>query len=79
MNKCVMCDKETDELCSGLVCRDCHVSVSWDDCVNRTFDADLALKGGMSLEMAKDWFPNADLDKIRSGQSIHSSSRRAKT
>jgi len=68
-----MCGKETDELCSGLVCRDCHVSVSWDDCVNRTFDADLALKGGMSLEMAKEWFPSADFNKIRSGQPIHSS------
>lgn len=73
MDKCTMCGKETDELCSGLVCRSCHVSVSWDDCVNRTFDAALAVRGGMSLKVARDWFPDADFDKILSGKSIHSS------
>jgi len=78
MNKCLLCGKETDELCSGLACRDCHISVSWEDCVNNTFDADIALRGGMSMKMAREWFPNANFDKILSGQPIHTSDTKVK-
>lgn len=74
--KCNICGKETDELCHDLVCRECHISVSWEDCVNRTFDAEIALRGGMSLTMAKEWFPNADFEKIQRGTPIHTLHRK---
>ena len=34
MPKCVNCGKEVDEVCGDGFCRDCHVSISWEDCVS---------------------------------------------
>jgi hypothetical protein len=32
METCLICDNEVEEVCPDGVCRDCHVSVSWEDC-----------------------------------------------
>lgn len=42
--ECSLCHKPTTEYCSTLACRDCHVSVSFEACVNRTTPMDLAWK-----------------------------------
>ena len=37
--KCNGCGKEKKELCSDGYCRKCHVSISFEDCINKTFEA----------------------------------------
>lgn len=32
--KCTLCGAETDDYCNDLVCRDCHKTESFEDCVN---------------------------------------------
>lgn len=31
---CVMCEKPAEELCGDQVCRDCHKSLSFEECVS---------------------------------------------
>lgn len=38
--KCVNCDKEVDEVCGDGFCRDCHVSLSFKDCMSGKWTAD---------------------------------------
>jgi len=35
--KCVDCGKEVDEVCGDGFCRDCHVSLSFEDCIDGTW------------------------------------------
>lgn len=42
--ECSMCKKMTEEYCSGLTCRACHVSITFEDCVNGTDPETLAWK-----------------------------------
>lgn len=41
--ECYICEKMVDEadVCSTDACRDCHVSITFEDCVNRTTPDDL--------------------------------------
>lgn len=41
---CSICGKEVSEYCSTLTCRACHVSITFEDCVNRTTPEELAWK-----------------------------------
>lgn len=41
--KCELCNQESEELCNDLVCRACHVSISFDDCVSGTYSAKVLL------------------------------------
>jgi len=61
MDKCTMCDKETEELCGDVVCRECHVSLSFEDCCDGTWSASMAKKNGYPDEMLKKLYPNAKL------------------
>ena len=62
MNKCVMCGKETDELCPDEVCRECHKSLSFEDCCDGTWSARLELKAGVPLDIVKTMHPEAKID-----------------
>jgi len=34
---CAACNEEKEEVCGDGYCRECHVSLSFDDCVNGTW------------------------------------------
>jgi len=61
---CTICGREAEELCPDGVCRACHVSVSWDDCNNKTWDARLSLQAGVPLDLVKKIHPQADHEKL---------------
>lgn len=44
MVKCSLCCQEVpeSETCSTLACRACHVSISFEDCVNKTTPEEVA-------------------------------------
>lgn len=46
MVECSLCGKSVKEedVCSTLACRDCHNSVTFEACVNRTTSEELAWK-----------------------------------
>lgn len=44
--KCSRCGKGGVERCGGDHCRDCHVSLSWEDCVDGTYSARVLLRAG---------------------------------
>jgi len=58
---CVICKTKVDEVCQDGVCRPCHKSISFKDCMNHTWDANLALKAGIPLRMVKELYPNAEI------------------
>lgn len=57
--KCVSCKKEVDEICPDEFCRNCHVSISFEDCCDETWLAEQNLKKGRSIEETKQLYPNA--------------------
>jgi len=61
MTKCALCGKETaeEDLCPDLVCRGCHVSVSFEDCCDGTWAAKNDLRMGVPVELVKKIHPNA--------------------
>jgi len=59
--KCEICGKMTEELCPDLVCRDCHVSLSFDDCCDGTWSARLDLASGTPYDMVKKMHPDAKI------------------
>ena len=38
--KCVSCNEEVNEVCGDGFCRECHVSLSFEDCVSGKWAAD---------------------------------------
>lgn len=49
--KCSICGKLALEYCSALTCRACHISISFEDCLNKTTPEEKAweaLKGNRS-------------------------------
>ncbi len=40
------CGRVVDARCGGDHCRDCHVSLSWESCVDGTWNAQQLLKTG---------------------------------
>ena len=63
MRKCESCGEEREEqdLCGDGFCRDCHVSLSFEDCVSGAWLARQNLRMGTPLEMVKKMFPNVKL------------------
>jgi len=54
------CGQEVDERCpSGDHCRDCHVSLSWESCVDGTWNALQLLKGPRTREQVLEIYPDA--------------------
>lgn len=42
-------DSTVDEVCADGFCRECHVSLSFEDCVNGTWVAEQRKAGGLSI------------------------------
>ena len=60
MYKCDGCFKEAEELCGGLMCRECHVSLTFEDCVDGTYSVGVLLKEkSHSNEDLKEIYPDA--------------------
>lgn len=58
--KCPTCQKPCDETCPDGLCRACHVSCSWEDCVDGTFNARTMLEGGTrTREQLLELYPKA--------------------
>ena len=53
--------KEEVEICPDGVCRNCHVSVGWDNCVTGTFNAKQLLKTGRTKDQILELYPEAQL------------------
>ncbi len=60
---CIMCEKHADELCQDFVCRGCHVSCSWEDCVTGTFNAEMMLRNGHDPEYVSYIYPDAKIGR----------------
>ncbi len=67
--KCKNCNEEVDNVCRDGFCRECHVSITWDECVSRTFEARLCLEQYRKIGIpekeartkAKEVYPNAKI------------------
>ena len=54
------CGQEVDERCGGDHCRDCHVSLTFEDCVDGTWNAQQLLNAGVrTKENIKEIYPDA--------------------
>jgi len=49
---CCSCNKEVNEVCGDGFCRECHVSLSFEDCVNGTWVARMNMEGFTKAGMA---------------------------
>jgi hypothetical protein len=56
---CYMCNTNQVEICNDGVCKNCHVSVSWEDCMDQTYNAQVMSRSGRSKESLKKMFPRA--------------------
>lgn len=63
--KCYQCGKEGVEVCQDGYCRDCHVSIDFDDCTSGTDSARRLLASGHPIEEVRRLYPNADLPEAR--------------
>lgn len=59
MVKCESCGNDVTEVCRDGYCRKCHVDLSFEDCMDGTYTANILKKGGMPLEYIKRAYPNA--------------------
>jgi hypothetical protein len=59
MKKCAGCSKPKKELCSDDRCKECHVSCSWEDCTDGTWNARMLLSTGHPREEVKWLYPEA--------------------
>lgn len=57
----MLCGKKAKELCNDLVCRKCHVSVSFEDCVDGTWSARMRIAAGVPREFVKKIYPEAKI------------------
>ena len=51
--KCVLCEKEVKEVCGDVVCRDCHRTLSFEDCCNGIGETRLNWEALRKLEAKK--------------------------
>ena len=57
---CSICDAKVVEVCTqGQACKECHVSCSWEDCMDQTWEARQQLKSGRTREEVLVIYPNA--------------------
>jgi hypothetical protein len=57
--KCISCNKEVVEVCGDGFCRECHVDLTFDDCVDGTYMARQARASGVPEEVIKICYPDA--------------------
>lgn len=60
------CDQEVDEVCRDGYCRACHVSITWESCLDGTWANVLRAEKGMTPNSAETREPireNRDLIK----------------
>lgn len=43
VGECSICKNLNVELCNQLVCRDCHVSLTWEDCMDGSDNVAISL------------------------------------
>lgn len=58
--RCVICGADA-ELCQDGVCRRCHISTSWEDCITHTDKARALMKTGLSREDVLQTYPEAKI------------------
>lgn len=63
MKKCHICNKEVEEVCPDGVCKGCHKSVSWEDCMDGTWNANVLLRSGYPYEEVIKRYPTARIPK----------------
>lgn len=59
MQKCDCCGKKARVMCKSGVCKKCHISCSWKDCIDGTYVAKIMLKGGYTKKEIKSYYPKA--------------------
>ncbi len=59
MVKCRDCHKEVNEVCGDGYCRNCHVSLSFEDCMDGTFTANILKNMGTPVKYIKTAYPKA--------------------
>jgi hypothetical protein len=60
MNCCDGCGAIVEEVCPDLYCRECHVSVSFEDCCDSTYNAKAMIEAGLrTVEQARKEWPRA--------------------
>ena len=52
--RCVNCGKIVKEVCPDGYCRDCHVSLSFEDCCDGTWSARMMKRTGWPKEKIKE-------------------------
>ena len=58
---CVNCGKKVKEVCGDGYCRECHVSLSFEDCVNGTWAARSNMRLGFTRKRMKKLYPGAEI------------------
>lgn len=61
LTRCFMCLLLFKELCQDDVCRNCHTSVTWDDCTSGTWNAKILLQNGHTKEEVLAIYPDAKI------------------
>ena len=49
-----------DVVCGNGFCRNCHVDLTFEDCINKTWDAQVRLSNGYDIEGARKRYPNKE-------------------
>ena len=62
---CNLCHRPVDERCNDDVCRACHKSLSFEDCVDGTWSAAASRRLGYSEERLREMYPAADLERSK--------------
>lgn len=57
--RCDICKQPAAEVCHDGVCRSCHKSVTWDDCVTGTWNARKLLSLGRTRDEILKLYPDA--------------------
>ena len=60
-SKCQLCGKTADEYCPDGNCRACHISLTFEECVSKTWNARMLLRNGHSREEVLELYPLADV------------------
>ena len=61
MPTCEICNTEVDEVCGDGVCKYCHTTISWEDCITGTFTAKVLLAEGIPKDYIKRTYHNANI------------------
>lgn len=57
--ECGLCKHQVTEVCPDGMCRNCHKSLPWDDCIDGTTNANALLNRlGHSEEEVRKMYPN---------------------